>query len=55
MKQTIFGIILGLLLVIAVVVGVEVYGKYTTQTASDYVAPTDFTADIDGIQYRKKS
>jgi len=55
MKQIIFGIILGLLLVIAVVVGVEVYGKYTTQTASDYVAPADFSADIDGIQYRKKS
>jgi len=54
MKQTIFGIILGLLLVITAIVGVEVYERYTTQTASDYVAPTEFTADIDGIKYNKK-
>ena len=54
MKQIIFGIILGLLLVITVVVGVEIYERYTTQTASDYVAPTEFTADIDGIKYSRK-
>ena len=53
MKQTIFGIILGLLFVLIVSVGVEIHERYATQTASDYVAPTDFIADIDGIKYSK--
>jgi hypothetical protein len=53
MKQTIFGIILGLLLVLTVSVGFEIHEKYEIVTASDYVAPTEFTVDIDGIKYRK--
>ena len=53
MKQTVFGIILGLLLVLTVSVGFEIQEKYETQRASDYVASTEFTVDIDGIKYRK--
>jgi hypothetical protein len=55
MKQTIFGMILGVLSVLIVFVGVEIYERYATQTASGYVAPTEFTTDIDGIQYRSKN
>ncbi|CAA6808736.1 MAG: Unknown protein [uncultured Sulfurovum sp.] len=54
MKQTIFGIILGVLLVVTVSVGFELHGKYEIQTANDYVAPTEFTVDVDGIKYRQK-
>ena len=53
MKQTIFGIILGLLLVLSVSVGFEVQEKYEIKTASDYVASTEFSYDIDGIRYGK--
>ena len=53
MKQTIFGIILGVLLVVAVSVGFEIYEKYEIQTANTYVAPTQFSVDVDGIKYRK--
>ena len=53
MKQTIFGIILGVLLVLTVSVGFEIQEKYEIRTASDYVAPTEFTVDINGIKYRK--
>ncbi len=53
MKQTIFGIILGVLLVLTASVGFEIQEKYEIMSASDYVAPTAFTTDIDGIQYRK--
>jgi hypothetical protein len=53
MKQTIFGIILGVLLVLTVSVGFEIHEKNEIATASDYVAPTEFMYDIDGIRYRK--
>jgi len=53
MKQTIFGIILGLLLVLTVSVGFEIHEKYQMVTVSDYIAPTEFTFDIDGIKYGK--
>jgi hypothetical protein len=53
MKQTIFGIILGLLLVLTVSVGFEIQEKYEIMNSSEYVAPTEFTVDIDGIKYRK--
>lgn len=53
MKQIIFGIVLGLLLVLTVSVGFEIQEKYEIVNASDYVAPTEFTVDIDGIKYRK--
>ena len=53
MKQTIFGIILGVLLVLSLFVGIEIYEKYQVVNSSDYVASTAFTVDIDGIRYRK--
>jgi len=54
MKETIFGIILGLLLVLTVSVGVEIHERYEAQTASDYASPIEFTVDIDGIRYSRK-
>jgi len=54
MKQTIFGIILGLLLVLTLLVGFEIYERYKIQRANDYVVPTEFTVDIDGIKYSRK-
>jgi len=53
MKQTIFGMILGLLLILVVYVGFEVKEKYDVVTASDYEMSTEFTVDIDGIKYRQ--
>ncbi len=55
MKQTIFGIILGLLLVLTISVGFEIQEKYETMNANDYTIPTEFTVDIDGIKYRKQA
>lgn len=53
MKQTIFGIILGVLLVLTVSVGFEIQEKYVTMNGNNYIASTEFTVDIDGIKYRK--
>ena len=53
MKQTIFGIILGLLLVLTVSVGFEIEEKHARMSANNYIAPTEFIFDIDGIKYRK--
>lgn len=53
MKQTIFGITLGLLLVLTVFVGIEMKEKYGKISASDYVTPTEFIVDIDGVKYKK--
>jgi len=52
MKQTIFGIILGVLLVLTVFIGFGVLEKYESLNASDYAKPTSFKVDIDGIKYR---
>jgi len=53
MQQTIFGIILGVLLVLTTSVGFEIHEKYEKVNGSDYVASTAFTVDIDGIRYSK--
>ena len=53
MKDTIFGVIIGLLLMLSVAVGFEIQGKYETVNTSGYVMPTEFNVDIDGIKYRK--
>ena len=53
MKQTIFGIFLGLLLVLSVYVGVEMYEKYSFMNSDDFVKPTTNRIDIDGIKYYK--
>lgn len=53
MQQTIFGMLLGVLLVLTVYVGFEIEEKYSVMNSSDYVAPTEFITDIDGIKYRK--
>ena len=51
MKQTIFGIILGLLLVLTVSVGFEIKKKYEMLSGSN--SSTEFTVDEDGVKYRK--
>jgi len=52
MKQTIFGMILGVLVVLVVYVGLEMKERYQVVTASEYQVSTAFTVDIDGIRYR---
>jgi len=53
MQQTIFGIILGVLLVLTMSVGFEIHEKYEQVNGNDYRASTSFTVDIDGIRYSK--
>ena len=50
MKKIVLGILLAAILLYVVF---EMSSKYETVTADDYVAPTDFTVDIDGIKYKK--
>jgi uncharacterized protein YxeA len=52
MKQTIFGIILGLLLVLGVTVSFGIWDKYQIMNAVDYVQSTSFDVDVDGVKYR---
>jgi uncharacterized protein YxeA len=51
MKQTIFGIILGILLVLTVYVGFKMYEKYAFMNSENYIKSTSSYSDIDGIRY----
>ncbi|CAA6821577.1 MAG: Unknown protein [uncultured Sulfurovum sp.] len=53
MKRIIFGMILGVLLVLTVFVGVEMNEKYERISSKEYVAPTEISVDIDGIKYHQ--
>lgn len=55
MKETIFGIILGVLLVLSVFVGIEIQEKYQEINEHSYVIPTEFTVDLDGIKYKSNN
>ena len=53
MKQTIFGIILGVLLVLAVNVIFEIYSNYEYLKSNKETNTISYHVDIDGIRYRK--
>ena len=53
MKQTIFGIILGVLLVLVVNVIFEIYNNYKYLKSNQKSDTIAYHVDIDGIKYRK--
>jgi len=53
MKQTVFGIILGVLLVLVVNVVFEIYSNYKYVKSHEVSNTIAYHVDIDGIKYRK--